>query len=177
MTDTLTPDRRPSAVRARPWRWWNAVALTGLTAYSTALGWQAQAVSYPLFRAVPAENFLDYHARYNASIPWVVIVPGFVTFLSGAAFVWTRPVEVPRGPAALVSVAGVTSLLSTVLWAVPEHDRLDRLGRSSATIDSLLAANLVRSLALTAGTVTLVWCLGRVGRWVDPSGVVSSPRG
>ena len=51
-----------------------------------------------------------------------------------------------------------------MLWAIPMHDRLDQIGQSAATLDSLLQANLVRSLALTAGTAALVWCVAKVGR-------------
>ena len=51
-----------------------------------------------------------------------------------------------------------------MLWAIPMHDRLDEIGQSAATLDSLLQANLVRSLALTAGTAALVWCVAKVGR-------------
>ena len=54
-------------------------------------------------------------------------------------------------------VASLMSLLATVLWAIPHHDELDRSGQSSATIDSLLAANLVRSFALTVVALTLTW--------------------
>ncbi len=43
-----------------------------------------------------------------------------------------------------------------MLWAVPTHDRLDEAGRSAATIDSLLPADLVRTVALTASTLALV---------------------
>jgi hypothetical protein len=86
----------------------------------------------------------------------VVIAPGFASFLSGAAFYWTRPADVPRSAAAVVSVAGVASIASTVLWAIPMHDRLDRDGRSGATIDSLLRANLLRTVALTTSTLALV---------------------
>lgn len=150
------------------WRRWYAVGLTALTAYSTALGWQAQLVSYPLFNAVGPDDFAAYHSRYNTSIPVVVIVPGFLTFLAGTAFYWTRPLDVPRPAAALVGVAGVTSLLSTVLWAIPMHDRLDLAGQSVATIDSLLQANLLRSVALTVGTLTLTWCIATSGRRSDP---------
>lgn len=146
---------RGVGVRSR-WRRPHLVALTALTAYSTGVGWQAQLVSYPLFRAVPAEDFLAYHAQYNRSIPLVVIVPGFLTFLACAAFPWTRPADVPGRLAAAVSASGVVALVSTVAWAIPMHDRLDRIGQSAAAIDSLLDANLVRSLALTAGTAALV---------------------
>jgi uncharacterized membrane protein len=94
----------------------------------------------------------------------VVIVPGFVTFLASIAFLRTRPPEVPLRAAAVVAAAGAVSLLSTVLWAIPMHDRLDDIGQSQATIDSLLDANLVRSLALSVGTGVLLWCVGRTRR-------------
>ena len=145
-------------------RSWYLVGLTALTAYSTGVGWQAQQVSYPLFGAVPASAFPAYHLRYNAAIPLPVIVPGFLSFLAAVAFCWTRPAEVPRPAAAVVAATGLASLLATVLWPIPMHDRLDRSGRSAATLDSLLQANLVRSIALTVGTVTLGWCVTRLVR-------------
>jgi hypothetical protein len=161
-TQTLAADRpRTDSVG---WRRWHLVGLTALTAYSTALGWQAQAASYPLFRVVPESDFLEYHAAYNAAIPLVVIVPGFVGFLAAAAFPWTRPADVPPGLAGVVAASGVGALVSTVAWAIPRHDRLDRIGQDAATIDSLLDANLLRSALLTAGTVALVVATARSGR-------------
>jgi hypothetical protein len=158
ITMTLDPATTViSTSHARPgWRRAHLVGLTALTAYSTAVGWQAQVVSYPLFRAVPPEDFLAYHAQYNAAIPFVVVVPGFVSFLACAAFPWTRPPDVPRGLASVVAAGGIGALISTVAWAIPMHDRLDRIGQSAPTIDSLLEANLLRTLVLTAGTVALV---------------------
>ncbi|HSK58442.1 MAG TPA: hypothetical protein VK935_05240 [Actinomycetospora sp.] len=170
-TQTLSADRR----RADPvgWRRWHLVGLTALTAYSTGIGWQAQAVSYPLFRAVPEADFLGYHAAYNAAIPVVVIVPGFVSFLACAAFPWTRPADVPRGLAAVVAAGGIGALVSTVAWAIPRHDRLDRIGQDAVTIDSLLDANLLRSVLLTVGTAALVVAATRSGR---PSPTVGAIR-
>ena len=164
MTQSISLDPVRKSTYGTHWRRWNLVGLTALTAYSAGIGWQAQLVSYPLFRSVAASDFAAYHAQYNDSIPVVVILPGFASFLAGAAFYWTRPHGVPRRVALLVGVAGLTSLLSTVLWAIPMHDRLDQAGQSAVTIDSLLQANLLRSLALTAGTMALCWCLARSGR-------------
>ncbi|GAA4926786.1 hypothetical protein EV188_10848 [Actinomycetospora succinea] len=161
---TMTTTASRSVRRTPPWRRAHLVGLTALTAYSTGVGWQAQMVSYPLFRAVPAEDFLAYHAQYNQAIPLVVIVPGFLTFLACAAFPWTRPAEVPRRLAAVVAAGGLASLASTVAWAIPRHDRLDRIGQDAATIDSLLDANLVRSLALTVCTVGLLVATTRMTR-------------
>ena len=152
------------AAGGQGWRRWYLAGLTALTAYSTGVGWQAQLVSYPFFGTVPAEHFAAYHQQYNQAIPLVVILPGFVSFLAGIAFLWTRPRDMPRPAAAVVAAAGLVSLLATVLWAIPMHDRLDQIGQSAATLNSLLGANLVRSLALTAGTAALVWCVVKVGR-------------
>jgi hypothetical protein len=163
MPDLAHVPPRLGAGRPGGWRQLGLAALTALTAYSTALGWQAQVVSYPLYRAVPEADFAAYHRQYDEAIPLVVVVPGFVSFLGGVAFYWTRPAEVPRPVAAVVSGAGVVSIASTVLWAIPMHDRLDRTGPSAATIDSLLRANLLRTAALTASTLALVWSGWRGG--------------
>ena len=157
MTTTLSTTDQLTSTRNAPWRYWALAGLTALSGYSMGVGWQAQLVSYPFFRTVPAEHFASYHLQYNAAIPAVVIIPGFVTFLACMAFWWTRPREIGRPAAAIVVGSGVASLLATVLWAIPMHDRLDQIGQSAETIDSLLSANLLRSLALTAGTATLVW--------------------
>jgi len=152
----------------RGWRHLNLAGLTALTAYSTALGWQAQVVSYPLYRAVGDGEFAAYHRQYNEAIPLVVIAPGFASFLAGSAFYWTRPAEVPRSVAAVVTVAGVTSIGSTLLWAIPLHNRLDEVGRSTAANDGLLRANLLRTVALTGSTLALVWSVWRSSRGIAP---------
>ena len=154
-------------------RVWNLAVLAALTAYSTGVAWQAQFVSYPLYRSLSAEEFPGYHLDYNAAIPGVVIIPGFVTFLACAAFPWTRPARVPRAAAATVAFCGVGSLLSTVLWAIPMHDRLDRIGQDAATIASLLQANGVRTALLTVGAAALSWSMVRL---IGVSGAASAGR-
>lgn len=143
------------------WRDWTLAATTGLALYSTGIAWQAQLVSYPLFGEVSAAEFPAYHRAYNAAIPLVVVVPGFLSFLTSAALPWTRPADVPGRTAALVSLTGLTALASTLLWAIPMHDKLDRVGLSSATLDSLLQANTLRTAALTLGAGALLWSIMR----------------
>ena len=157
IVDAPRPTRLTPIRRRDDWRIWNLVVLGSLSAYSTGIGWQAQLVSYPLYRNVPPDAFADYHEAYNRAIPFVVIVPGFLTFLAGIAFYWTKPKELPRALGLVVSVAGAIALGTTVLWAIPKHDELDRIGLSESTIDSLLTANLVRSIALTVSAVALAW--------------------
>ena len=57
-------------------------------------------------------------------------------------------------------------MLTTVFWAIPMHDRLDSMGQSQQTIDSLLMANVPRTVALTVSTGVLMWALVRAGRRV-----------
>ena len=109
-------------------------------------------------------GFAAYHLDYNAAIPWVVIVPGFTSFLACIAFPWTRPADVPRAAAWVVAAGGLGSVLSTVLWAIPMHDRLDRIGQDAATIDSLVMANGLRTACLTAATAALGWSVVRLVR-------------
>ncbi len=169
------PDVATAAVTTG-WRTWFLVATGALAAYSTGLSWQAQFVSYPLFRVLTAAEFPGYHLAYNDAILWVVIVPGFLTFLACAALPFTRPDQVSRATAWVVALTGVGSLLSTVLWAIPMHDALDRIGQDAATIDSLLLANGARTAFLTAGAIALSWCLARLIRRQPP--VTSArPRG
>lgn len=158
---TATRHAETRSHTASAWRKWYRVGLFTLSAYSTGIAWQAQLVSYPLYRSVGAADFPAYHLDYNAAIPLVVIVPGFVTFLASMAYWWTRPADESRAVAGTVAVTGLAALVSTVAWAIPKHDELDRVGQSLPVIDSLLQANLLRSVVLTAGTAALAWAIGR----------------
>ncbi len=64
----------------------------------------------------------------------------------------------------LVAVSGLGSILSTVLWAIPCHDLLDRIGQDAPTITSLIEANGVRTALLTMGAATLSWSQVRLIR-------------
>jgi hypothetical protein len=159
------------------WRNWNLLTVAGLTAYATGISWQAQFVSYPLYRAMSAGDFGAYHLAYNDAIPWVVIVPGFASFLACAAMPFTRPQGVSRTTAWVAAVAGAGSLLSTVLWAIPMHDRLDAIGQDPATIDSLIQANGVRTAFITIAAGALGWGLAQVIGSVRGQAPVAHPAG
>ena len=163
MSTATIPTRTSSRAHAG-WRIWNLAAVAALTAYSTGVSWQAQFVSYPLFGQVSSEAFAAYHLAYNDAIPGVVIIPGFLGFLTCIAFFFTRPAGVTRIAAALVAVSGLGSILVTVGWAIPMHDRLDRIGQDAATLQSLLLANAFRTGFLTLGTLALFGSIVRLLR-------------
>ncbi len=133
-----------------------------LAGYNLGVAVQAQFVSYPLYKAPGSAEFLSYHAQYNESIPLPVILPGFAFMLLSAAFVALRPAVVSRAVALAVTACGLVGLLTTTAWAIPRHDELDRIGQSLPTIDSLLMANAVRTLAFAVEVALLVWIARRV---------------
>jgi hypothetical protein len=161
--DTLDGQLSTTMPRRTGWREAFLAGTTGLALYSTGVAWQAQLVSYPLFGEVSAADFPAYHLAYNAAIPAAVIVPGFLSFFASAAFPWTRPRDVSRRTAVVVALSGVVSLVSTVAWAIPMHDRLDRIGQDPETLTSLLQANGVRTAALTVGGLALLGVMARRG--------------
>jgi len=163
-TPEITEATRARAGTRPTWREVALVTLTVLTAYTTAISWQVQAVSYPLFRAVGSNDFAAYHQQYNEDILWPVLIPGFPTVIACGLFFWIRPDRVARLAAAAVTASGIITLLLTLFWAIPLHDRLDLIGPDAATIDSLLQANLLRSVMLTACTVLLGWIVLRGSR-------------
>ena len=163
MTNDAITTSRPGAPPGRQarWRLWNLAATAAITCYSTGIAWQAQLVSYPLFLAVGADDFPAYHQAYHEAIPLVVIVPGFVGFVACTVFPWTRSRDVPRRVGALVALSGIGAIASTVFWAIPRHDTLDRIGRDVATVQSLLQANALRTAVLTVGAGALLWSVVR----------------
>ena len=143
---------------------WNLAAVAALTAYSTGIAWQAQFVSYPLYRAMsagrvprvpPGLQRRDPRRGDHPRLPRLPRLCGVPLDPAG---------RVPRLATALVAVSGLGSILSTVLWAIPRHDLLDRIGQDAATITSLIQANGVRTALLTLGAATLSWSLVRLIR-------------
>ena len=86
MTVDLAKRSPVSADAGVGWRRCYLAGLAAVSAYSTGVAWQAQKVSYPLYRSVNAGNFAEYHLDYNHAIPLPVIVPGFAGFLAAIAF-------------------------------------------------------------------------------------------
>ncbi|MBU2669119.1 hypothetical protein KOI35_36960 [Actinoplanes bogorensis] len=131
--------------------------LTVLTIYLAGVSAMTTAVSYPLYTAVPAGSFVDYHRRYNRRIPFVIVAPAFLGFLGCAAFPLVRPGEVPAAATALIAATGLIALLATVTVAIPSHLRLQRDGFSHATYRRLRSADAVRTAACFTGAATLIW--------------------
>src|SRR5688500_15276925 len=113
-------------------------------------------VSYPLYAAVPAGSFVEYHRRYRARIPPVIVVPGFVSFLACATLPLVGPPGLPGWAVALIALGGLTALGATVTAAIPSHLRLERDGFQPRVYRMLRRADLIRTGACVLSAALLV---------------------
>ncbi len=128
-----------------------------LSACLTGLIWFVQIVHYPIFRKVPASHFAAYHAAHTLTTGQVVALPMLVELGIGG-WLALQPV-----PATLRWVHYAAYACVILIWAVtfgvavPLHNRLTAAGYGEATINGLVAANWVRTIAWTARTVLLAY--------------------
>ena len=132
------------------------LALTVLAVYMAGVSLMTSQVTYPLYAAVPAGSFVEYHRRYNSRIPLVIVAPGFAYFLACAALPLVGADDLPRWAAALVALGGLTALAATVTAAIPSHVRLQRDGFQPGTYRTLCRADLIRTAACLLNAAVLV---------------------
>ena len=140
---------------------WFLVFLAVLSMYNCGVIWPTQRVTYPLFHLVAPEQFLAYHRFYNRQITAVVIVPGFLSFLAPLGLLAFRPPTVALWMAVLSAVLGGIALLVTVALEIPRHVRLQKQGKSASIIRELIKYNWLRTAAITAQAILMIWLLIR----------------
>jgi uncharacterized SAM-binding protein YcdF (DUF218 family) len=146
------------------------LALTVLAVYMTGVSLMTSQVTYPLYAAVPAGSFVEYHRRYNTRIPLVIVAPGFLCFLACATLPAvgaladpdTGADRVPRWAAVLVAAGGLTALVATAGAAIPSHLRLQRHGFQPGAYRTLRRADLIRTAGCLLSAGVLVAFLPRV---------------
>ena len=140
---------------------WLIVVLAILSVYNCGVIWPTQRVTYPLFELVSSDQFLAYHRFYNRRITPVVIIPGFLFFLAPLTLLVFRPPSVPMWAIVLSIVLGLVALLVTVGLEIPRHIRLQQQGKTDTLIQELIVYNWVRTFAITAQAVLILWMLTR----------------
>lgn len=120
--------------------------------------WFCQIVIYPLFARVGRDNYIDYHRFYTSRIPFVVIVPGFLSFLVPIPLALFGP-DVPTWMSVANIVTGICGLLVTVFLAIPRHGRLEKGGKNDVTIAELVRVNWPRTASITAQAAVTVMML------------------
>ena len=146
---------------------WLVVHLVA-AAVLTGVGWVVQLVVYPAFALVGAAEWTRYHERHRRAITAVVALPWLAQGVSTAVLLFAPG---PGGRVAAVALAALAlvTVATTVVAAVPAHDRLaaavgaadgpgggaagSPAGRAARDLAALLRANLTRTLAWTGSTV------------------------
>lgn len=130
----------------------------GLAFWATGQIWLAQVTIYPLFGKVGQHEYIDYHSFYTRSIPVVVILPGFATFLMPIALALLVRDVSPVLHASNIA-AGIVGLLVTIGLEIPRHNKLETRGKNDATISQLIRYNWPRTASITAQAVISVLML------------------
>ncbi len=107
--------------------------------------WLVQIIIYPAYHRIDKSLFTAWHRSYVRYISFFVI-PLMLIQAGGAAL------RVIAGWSVLTGVyAGTITAAWIVTFAIsaPCHQRLQRMGRDTATIDRLIRTNWVRTIAWT----------------------------
>jgi hypothetical protein len=128
--------------------------------YMTGMIWSMQVLEYPLFALVGPKEFPSYHRRHNSALPFLVIVPSLVAFVSALALIFTRPARLPLWATIVIAGLDLIVIIVTALREAPLHAKLDRDGTSPVVIRQLVQGNWARTVVWTGNALILIAVTG-----------------
>jgi hypothetical protein len=138
-------------VTAAEARAWLLTLHAAATLYMTGVIWFVRIVHYPLFSRVGQPGFSEYARQHVRRTGRVGAGPMLAELASAVAVVW-----VVGGLLAWIGMALISVIwMSTWLWQVPAHRRLDA-GFDAAVHRRLTRTNRVRTAAWTARSAIAV---------------------
>lgn len=135
---------------------WILIVHAAVTLFMTGLIWFVQIVHYPLFALVGHAGFPEYERWHARRTGWVVAGPMLAELAAAIAIAWCG-----GGALAWLGLALLAIIwLSTGLWQVPAHRRLEA-GFDAAAHRRLVRTNWVRTAAWSArGVIALALLAG-----------------
>lgn len=119
----------------------------------TGLSFTVQRVVYPAFTHVgPTPAWPAAHRQHLRRISQVVALPWFVQGVTTALLLLARPDGVPLWLVGVTAVLAATTVVLTLLGAVPAHDSLGR-SYDGRTLARLLRASAWRTVGWSGGSV------------------------
>lgn len=115
------------------------------TLFMVGVIWFVQSVHYPLFEGVGEDRFSAYECQHARRTGWVVAMPMLAELATAIALAWRLGGALAWSGLVLLMVIW----LSTWLWQVPAHRRLEN-GFDAATHRRLVRTNWVRTIAWSA---------------------------
>jgi hypothetical protein len=128
--------------------------------YMTGMIWSMQVLEYPLFALVGPKEFPTYHRRHNGALPFLVIVPSLVAFVSALALIFTRPARLPLWATIVIAGLDLIVIIVTALREAPLHAKLDREGASPLVVRQLVQGNWARTVVWTGNALFLIAVTG-----------------
>ncbi len=123
--------------------------------------WTIQLVHYPLMARV-GPDFVAYHSAHCSRIAWLVTPLMGLEALTSVLLLVQRPAGVSATWAWLGMGLVALIWISTALFSVPEHSRLQR-GFDADAVARLVRTNWIRTVAWTARGALVLWI---AARWV-----------
>ena len=121
---------------------WLLFVHAAMTLFMVGVIWFVQIVHYPLFHRVGEAGFAEYERQHTRRTGYVLAVPMLVEFATAVALAWRfGGVLAWSGFLLLMAI-----WLSTWLWQVPAHRRLEQ-GFDDATHRRLVRTNWARTVA------------------------------
>lgn len=133
---------------------WLLTAHAFITLFMTGLIWFVQIVHYPLFNRVGKVDFAGYEQQHTRRTGWVVGGPMLLELGLATALAWS-----PGGTKAWCGLILLGVIwLSTAVWQVPMHRRLER-GFDQSVHRRLVRSNWARTIAWSLRGVLAVLML------------------
>ena len=135
---------------------WLLLAHAAMTLFMVGVIWFVQIVHYPLFHRVGEARFAEYERQHTQRTGYVLALPMLVEFATAAALAWRLGGRLAWSGFGLLTVIW----LSTWLWQVPAHRRLER-GFDAGAFRRLVVTNWLRTVAWSArGFIALALLVG-----------------
>ena len=123
--------------------------------------WFVQVVHYPLFGQVGRDRFASYERLHQFRTTLVVAPLMLVEASTAVLLLWLRPVGVTMGAAVLGALLVGLIWVSTVLWQMPAHAKLEAAFNPAAH-RWLVRSNWVRTAAWTARGMLVCWMVSAI---------------
>lgn len=117
----------------------------------TGLIWLIQLVHYPSFKYVSKSNFAEF-AKFHADRISFIVVPLMIVDLGTALFLVGKY-------GVLNALLVILIWLSTAIWSVPCHARLQKHGKDEKCIQRLVLSNWPRTILWSVRSIMWLFVL------------------